>query len=93
MACLLPIKIGNVGLNLLLGITNAIMTVMKGFLLTLFVLMLSILACQSQSGKSLVPYSWKYGHMIHGTILVPPGFKEETRDYREGIVTYLRYVD
>jgi len=41
----------------------------------------------------LVPYTWEYGATVHGIIQVPPGYKAETENYREGIITYLRYPD
>jgi len=59
----------------------------------LFVLGLICLAAQSQARKDLVPYSWEYQGVVHGTIQVPPGFKAETNNYREGIITHLRYPD
>jgi hypothetical protein len=41
----------------------------------------------------LVSYRWSYQGTVHGTIQVPPGYKEQTENYGEGIVTHLRYPD
>ena len=60
----------------------------------LFLLLYStveIFAFQPQ--PDLISYSWEYMSAVHRTLLVPPGYTEETQAYREGIVTYLRYPD
>ena len=38
------------------------------------------------------PFVWRYGSRIIGRLSVPAGFAAETYDYREGIVTTLRYT-
>src|SRR5271166_3730008 len=38
-------------------------------------------------------FVWRYGTHEFGTIEVPTGFTPETENYREGIVTRLRYHD
>jgi hypothetical protein len=48
---------------------------------------------QNQSQEHLVTFEWKYASRLYGALLVPSGYKEETRNYREGIVTYLHYHD
>ncbi len=53
----------------------------------------SALLGQGPTQKDLVPYSWEYKATVHGTIQVPPGYKAETENYKEGIITYLRYPD
>jgi hypothetical protein len=73
--------------------SNEIMTIIRKLALTLFVLVNCNLACQKQIVKSMVSYTWEYKGEIHGTILIPPGFEAETQNYREGIITYLRYAD
>ena len=47
--------------------------------------------CQTQSETE--SFVWKYGNLIFGTLQVPSGFTDETENYREGIVTRLRYPD
>ena len=38
-------------------------------------------------------FAWKYGGRLIGRLTVPKGFVVETYNYREGIVTTLRYPD
>jgi hypothetical protein len=38
-------------------------------------------------------FAWAYGGHLIGRLTVPKGFRVETYDYREGIVTTLRYGD
>ena len=38
-------------------------------------------------------FVWIYGNSDLGTLRVPTGFRAETENYREGIVTRLRYPD
>jgi hypothetical protein len=47
----------------------------------------------SRQGSSTEEFVWKYGGNLIGRLNVPAGFKIETYDYREGIVTTLRYND
>ena len=67
------------------------MVSMRLLFYTLIFFPLIVLAQESKQG--LEPFIWKYGRVVHGRLWVPPGFKEETRNYKEGIVTYLRYAD
>jgi hypothetical protein len=39
------------------------------------------------------PFVWRYGGYVIGRLSVPNGFAAETHNYREGIVTRLRYAD
>jgi hypothetical protein len=50
----------------------------------------AILVAQAVPGKSFV---WQYGGRTIGRLTVPTGYTIETYDYREGIVTTLRYAD
>jgi len=54
---------------------------------------ISALLAQGPTEKNLVPFSWEYGATVHGTMQVPPGYKAETENYKEGFITYLRYPD
>lgn len=57
-----------------------------------FYLMVSLVAFgQNYPPERLITFEWKYNAWLHGTLLVPSGYKEETENYREGIVTYLHY--
>src|SRR5262249_45633647 len=69
------------------------MSLTRKLAVTLFVLGLTVLSGQSQARKNLVLYSWSHEGALHGTIQAPPAFKAETQNYREGIITYLRYPD
>src|SRR5262245_31886374 len=41
----------------------------------------------------VVSYVWTYQGTVHGTMLVPPGYKEQTENYKEGIITHPSYPD
>jgi len=69
------------------------MSNMQKTLLTLFLLGSTFASGQGQVRKTLISYSWTYGGAVHGTIQVPPGYIAETKNYKEGIITYLRYSD
>src|SRR5262249_23411738 len=67
---------------------------MKLVFLSFLILFVSLAAFgQNQSQEHLVTFEWKYNARLHGTLSVPSGYKEETRNYTEGIVTYLHYPD
>jgi hypothetical protein len=57
------------------------------------VMALTTAFCQNQSKKDLAFYEWNYNGDVHGRLWVPNGYKAETENYREGIVTHLRYPD
>jgi hypothetical protein len=57
------------------------------------VLFFAIAEGHEPSDNALILYQWSYSGKLHGTIRVPPGYSAETYNYREGIVTHLRYPD
>ena len=59
----------------------------------LLILLAPTILSGSQASTGVVSYSWGYGDAIHGRIEVPRGYEAETKNYQEGIITYLAYSD
>jgi hypothetical protein len=62
------------------------------------VLLASLVTASAQVNGPTKPtqtekFVWRYGARELGTFYVPTGFTAETENYREGIVTHLRYPD
>lgn len=73
-------------------LTN-IIVIVKYFLLFI-VAFTATTAFGQKSQDEFVLYSWKYETSnLFGTMKVPKGFTENTRNYREGIITHLTYSD
>src|SRR5579883_733976 len=48
---------------------------------------------QQSQGDELTSFTWVYNGAIYGTMKAPLGYTAETVNYKEGIVTRLRYKD
>ena len=65
-----------------------------GFVWLILFIVVSFCLGQKIEKEELVDYDWKYGEKILlKDIKIPAEFKEETRNYREGIISYLNYQD
>lgn len=60
-----------------------------------FIVLFVAFVCLGQTKeRPLVNYNWKYGETILlDNVKVPTNYKEETNNYREGIISYLKYKD
>ena len=66
----------------------------KGFTFLVVLIIVSTCLGQKIEKEKFVDYDWKYGEIILlEDTKVPANFKEETRNYREGIISYLEYKD
>ncbi len=66
----------------------------KGFTLLIILIVVSFGFGQKTKREKFVDYVWKYEESILlEEVEVPVKFKEETRNYREGIISYLKYKD
>lgn len=66
------------------------------YIVTILIIALAPLMMYGQKNQEqdlLVTFTWKWHTTIFTTLQVPAGYKEETENYKEGIITYLRYAD
>lgn len=59
------------------------------------IILLVVFTCLGQTKERLlVNYDWKYEKsLLLNDVKVPANYKEETKNYREGIISYLKYKD
>jgi hypothetical protein len=67
---------------------------MRTFLYSTLLIFSSSLALGQVDRKNeLVAFKWQHQRQALGNIQVPPGYKEETKVYAEGVLTVLTYAD